>query len=200
MTSFPRPNDSSGGLPNSSSGRPCRHGLPQVRAADVRSPAPRGPGRPGTAGGAPFIEVGLRGVGGGSHRLAGPVASNSTLQAVRHGHRWPHARRSGASESPPLDAAPSVLWSNEPQTLCALGPGVQKNPSAQGQGHPQAQRLRAFYIGLVWGAPGHVMGTGAPGHAQPCLEARAVERRWVCQCEALEEGLVVTLVGSAARR
>lgn len=83
---------------------------PKCGKADVRSPAPGDPDRPGTANGVPSIKVGLRGVGGGSHRLAGPVASNSVLQAVRQGRQGPLARRSSAAECPPLDAAPSVLW------------------------------------------------------------------------------------------
>lgn len=52
---------------------------PMCGEAGVRAPAPGDPGRSATAGGVPPIEAGPRGVGGGSHRLAGPVASRSLL-------------------------------------------------------------------------------------------------------------------------
>jgi len=62
---------------------------PKRGKAFVLPPAPGGPGRMGTAGGASATEGGPRGVGGGSHRLAGPVASSPSALMRRQWHPRP---------------------------------------------------------------------------------------------------------------
>lgn len=84
----------------------------------------RGPCQPGAASGARASEVDLRGVGGGSHRLAGPVASRPSPLAVSPGPPvsscTPLLKRRGHR----LDAGPSASWDHEEWALCAFGPGL----------------------------------------------------------------------------
>lgn len=80
-TSFPRVTVSSGRLAQLCFRQAVLPRLaPGAGIQTCHLPHPGDPGRSDTAGGVPSFKVGPRGVGGGSHRLAGPVASNSALE------------------------------------------------------------------------------------------------------------------------
>lgn len=123
----------SGGLRNCASGGPFSPGLPVTRECLRSSSLAAGPGRKSAACGARAISDGPRRVGGGSHRLAGPVASNCGLVDVQQGEGPPPARRNQPSMAAAVRGTVLHLVQHE-RTSCALGHVVSGCPCVNGEG------------------------------------------------------------------
>lgn len=123
----------SGGLRNCASGGPFGSGLPVAGECLRSSSLAAGPGRKSAACGARAISDGPRRVGGGSHRLAGPVANNCGLVDVQQGGGPPPARRNQPSMAA---AGRGTVLHLVPQrrVSCAVGQDAWGYPSGRRRG------------------------------------------------------------------
>lgn len=121
----------SGGLRNCASGGPFGPGLPVARERLRSRPLAAGPGRKSAACGARAISDGPRRVGGGSHRLAGPVASNCPPLPRRRAVGDPNSKQLN-QQGTRLDTAPTAFGCGNVMTCSTIGQVAYKNQTTEG--------------------------------------------------------------------